>query len=121
MNREWFSAKELTSFTGLPSSPQGIHSMARRQGWVRRRRLGVQGRGVEYHRDSLPVNTGSTLKLQEQSAEYLFSHLQDPLVIWIESYKQLHEEERNRMVTFIMREGILEIINRLNKMDNNIC
>ncbi len=114
MDPEWLSAKELIGFTGLPSSPQGIHSMARRQKWVRRRRFGVQGRGVEYHIDSLPIKIDSKLMLNEQSAEYLYSSYQDPLVIWIESYKQLHEEERKKMITFIVREGMTEMINRLN-------
>ncbi|EIC84649.1 DNA-binding protein [Serratia sp. M24T3] len=113
MNPEWFSAKELIGFTGLPSSPQGIHSMARRQKWVRRRRFGVQGRGVEYHIDSLPIKTNSNLVLNEPSAEYFYSNNQDPLLIWIESYKQLDERERQKMITFIVRNGMIEVINRL--------
>lgn len=117
MNPEWFSAKELIGFTGLPSSPQGIHSMARRQKWIRRRRFGVQGRGVEYHVDSLPIKAVSNLVLNEQSAEYLFSNHQDPLVIWIESYKQLHEEEKQMMISFIIREGMAKMIQRLNSIE----
>lgn len=120
MNQEWFSAKELIGFTGLPSSTQGVHSMARRQSWVRRRRFGVQGRSVEYHVDSLPVKTISNLVLKEQSAQYLYSHYQDPLVIWIESYKQLDEIERRQVITFIVREGLTEMINRLNVLDETI-
>jgi hypothetical protein len=113
MNQEWFSAKELIGFTGLPSSTQGVHSMARRQSWVRRRRFGVQGRGVEYHVDSLPVKTISNLVLKEQSAQYLYSHYQ-------ESYKQLDEIERRQVITFIVREGLTEMINRLNVLDETI-
>lgn len=44
MNKEWFAAKELTGVAGLPSSPQGINLMARREGWISRRRKGVQGK-----------------------------------------------------------------------------
>ncbi|CAM3601448.1 DNA-binding protein [Rouxiella silvae] len=117
MNQEWFSAKELINFTGLPSTTQGVHNMARRQNWLRRRRFGVQGRGVEYHVESLPVKAASKLALNEQSAEYLYSTFQDPLAIWIESYKQLREEERNMIISFIVREGMTEMINRLNVSD----
>ena len=42
MKNEWFAAKELTGIAGLPSSPQGINLMARREGWISRRRKGVQ-------------------------------------------------------------------------------
>lgn len=121
MNREWFSAKELIGFPGLPTSTQGIHSMARRQNWVKRRRLGVQGRGVEYHVDSLPIKTVSNLMMHEQSAEYLYSSYQDPLAIWIESYKQLHEDERKKIITFIVRDGLTQMIKRLNLLDEPIC
>lgn len=44
MKKEWFAAKELTGVAGLPSSPQGINLMARREGWISRRRKGVQGK-----------------------------------------------------------------------------
>ena len=114
MNREWFSAKELIAFSGLPSSTQGIHSMARRQNWKRRRRYGTQGRGVEYHKDSIPIATTQKIVLHEPSVDYLYPRHQDPLSIWVESYNQLNEKERKKLITFIVREGMLEVINRIN-------
>lgn len=80
----------------------------------------MQGRGVEYHKDSLPVASVANTVLHEPSADYLYSRQQDPFAIWIESYKQLNEKERNKLITFIVREGILEMITRLNVSDNFI-
>jgi hypothetical protein len=51
--------------------------------------------------------------MKEQSAEYVYSTHQDPLVIWIESYKQLKEQEREIIIKFIVREGLSEVLQRL--------
>lgn len=115
MKKEWFAAKELTGKEGLPTSTQGVHGMARRLGWVKRRRRGVQGRAVEYHIDSLPGSAVASLAMNEHSAEYVYTSHQDPLAIWIESYKQLREPERETMISFILREGVAEMLNRLRK------
>ncbi|PKE29158.1 DNA-binding protein [Rahnella sp. AA] len=117
MKKEWFAAKELTGKEGLPTSTQGVHGMARRLCWVKRRRRGVQGRAVEYHIDSLPGKVVAGLTMNEQSAEYVYASHQDPLAIWIESYKQMKEPERETMISFILREGVAELLNRLRKTD----
>jgi hypothetical protein len=113
MKQEWFSAKELIGLKGLPTSTQGIHGMARRQSWVRRRRRGVQGRAVEYHIDSLPSKEHAMRQLQEPTTSYTYQPAHDPLAVWIESYKQLHEHERQLIISFIVREGLTEMIKRL--------
>jgi len=113
MKKEWFAAKELAGVNGLPKTTQGIHGMARRQKWETRRRRGVQGKAVEYHIGSLPKPMKPALIIQEKSAEYLSSSCHDPLLIWIESYKQLNERERGQIVSFIVREGMLAVIKRL--------
>lgn len=118
MKQEWFAAKELIGIPGLPTSTQGIHGMARRQVWEKRRRMGVQGRAVEYHVNSLPVKIYPNLMMNEQSAEYLYASHKDPLAIWIESYKQLREDERNTVIAFIVRKGMAELVNRL-KLDKD--
>lgn len=119
MKKEWFAAKELTGKEGLPTSTQGVHGMARRLCWTKRRRLGVQGRAVEYHIDSLPDNAAASLSMNERAAEYVYTSHQDPLAIWIESYKQLREPERETMISFIVREGVSELINRLREPEKN--
>jgi hypothetical protein len=113
MKKEWFAAKDLLGINGLPNTPQGIHGMARRQGWQTRRRLGVQGKAVEYHVDSLPKITKPALIIQEKSAEYLCTSYHDPLLIWIESYKQLNSAEREIVASFIVREGMMSLIKLL--------
>jgi len=113
MKKEWFAAKELIGFDGLPSSTQGIHGMARRDSWIKRRRRGVQGRAVEYHIDSIPIKALDCLEMKEESAEYVYSAHQDPLAIWVESYKQLKEKEREMIIKFIVREGLSEVLQRL--------
>ncbi len=113
MKKEWFAAKDLVGINGLPKTPQGLHGRARRQGWETRRRVGVQGRAVEYHIDSLPKLMKPALIIQEKSAEYLCPSYYDPLLIWIESYKQLNDIERETIVAFIVREGMMAMIKRL--------
>ncbi|WP_431224041.1 DNA-binding protein [Serratia sp. L9] len=105
MKNEWFAAKELTGIAGLPSSTQGINLMARREGWISRRRKGVQGKALEYHLDSLPSNVKNLLILREEPASYE-AERQDPLLAWIEYYYHLSESERVKVMEFLMREGV---------------
>lgn len=63
MKNEWFTAKDLTNIVGLPSPTQGINLMARHEGWINRRRKGVQGKDLEYHINSLPHNVRNLLLL----------------------------------------------------------
>ncbi|OMQ21401.1 DNA-binding protein [Serratia oryzae] len=105
MKNEWFAAKELTGIAGLPSSTQGINLMARREGWVSRRRKGVQGKALEYHVDSLPTSVKKLLILREEPAVYEVER-QDPLAVWIEYYYHLSDSERAQVMAFLMREGV---------------
>ena len=105
MKSEWFSAKELTGIAGLPSSPQGINQMARREKWVSQRRKGVQGKAVEYHIDSLPPGVRNALMLKEDSADYT-AERQDPLTVWIAYFHHMSDDERERIQAFLLREGI---------------
>ncbi len=112
MKKEWFAAKELTGVAGLPSSPQGINLMARREGWNSRRRKGVQGKALEYHIDSLPAGTRNLLVLKEEPASYQVER-KDPLVVWIEYYYHLTECEREKVLAFLIREGIGSLLARI--------
>ncbi len=107
--KEWYAAKDLVGIAGLPSSTQGINLMARRDGWEQRRRQGVQGKALEYHIRSLPDFVHDILLLKEDSAEYVVRR-QDPLAVWIETYYHLTEEERNRAINFILREGVVNLL-----------
>lgn len=112
MKNEWFAARELTGIAGLPSSPQGINLMARREGWISRRRKGIQGKAVEYHINSLPIGPRKLLMLQEEPAEYQVER-QEPLAVWVQYYYHLSETEREKVVAFLMREGIESLLARI--------
>ncbi|PHM29636.1 DNA-binding protein [Xenorhabdus budapestensis] len=110
MKKEWYSAKELIGLAGLPSSPQGVNLMARREGWEQRRKRGVQGKALEYHINSLPEDVLSVLTVSENSVEHYRNKRQDPFMIWVEAYYQLTKPERERMVKFILRKGLTSIV-----------
>ncbi|AWK44071.1 putative DNA-binding transcriptional regulator [Photorhabdus laumondii subsp. laumondii] len=109
MKKEWYSAKELVGIAGLPSSPQGINLMARREGWEYRRKRGVQGKALEYHINSLPEDVLNVLSVGESTIDYT-NKRQDPFLIWIEAYYQLTKVEREKIVKFILREGLAKLI-----------
>ncbi|AWK14667.1 DNA-binding protein [Candidatus Fukatsuia symbiotica] len=113
MKKEWFAAKELTGIAGLPSSPQGVNLMAKRQGWEQRRRLGVQGKALEYHVDSLPDTVFNLLQLNENTACYSVNG-EDPLAIWVGAFNQLTESKRKRMTSFILSAGIEKLVELVN-------
>lgn len=48
MINQWMSAKEIAALPGMPSTIQGVHKKARRDGWQLRKQTGVKGPGVEY-------------------------------------------------------------------------
>mgnify|MGYP002224305136 FL=1 len=110
MKNEWFAAKELTGIAGLPSSPQGINLMARREGWVSRRRSGVQGKALEYHIDSLPFGARSLSALRETDHPDYDVKRQDPVRVWIEYYYHLTPAEREKLLAFMMREGMSRLL-----------
>lgn len=119
MKKEWFAAKELIGIAGLPSSTQGINFMARSDGWEQRRRRGVQGKALEYHINSLPDDVLNVLSLKENVAEYVVKR-QDPLAVWIEAYYQLTDSERSKAITFILREGITNMMIRLDAIESSV-
>ncbi|BBO64270.1 DNA-binding protein [Serratia marcescens] len=103
MEKKWFSARELMGKAGLPSTPQGVNLMARREGWVSRRRSGVQGKALEYHIDSLSA-------LREADHPDYDVKRQDPIRVWIEYYYHLTPAEREKLLAFLMREGMSRLL-----------
>lgn len=115
MKKEWYTAKELAGLVGLPSSPQGINLMARREGWGQRRKRGVQDKAVEYHVSSLPEDVFNVLSLNDNSIDYRGKgKRQDAFLIWVEAYKQLTKKEREKIIKFILREGLEKLIGYIN-------
>lgn len=111
MKKEWFAAKELAGLEGLPSSPQGINLMAKREGWEQRRRRGVQGKAVEYHIGSLPITILNSLQLREEPAQYATTR-QDPLTLWVEAYYRfLQRLNGNRLSALFSVKGLKALSN----------
>ena len=53
-NKEWFQTKEILGLGGLPSTTQGVVGRANKEGWKKRKAVGVKGRAFEYHISSFP-------------------------------------------------------------------
>ncbi len=118
MKKMWFTAKELAGLEGLPTSPQGVNLMARREGWKNRRKRGIQGKAVEYCLESLPDEIQSQLNLFEPTVTYQNQNKSqnqkaDALQVWIEAYYQLTENERSKIVKYILRHGLSSLLERI--------
>jgi len=122
MKKGWFSTKELLGVGGLPTSRQGVTGRARRENWDRRPRTGVQGRGLEFALESLPLEVQRALmqrEMQEQDAPAYraiaapLAPLADPLAAWMAIYQQFLPEERDNVISLVMREGIEKFMARL--------
>ncbi|AYA41318.1 putative DNA-binding transcriptional regulator [Xenorhabdus nematophila] len=120
MKKEWYSAKELIGLAGLPSSPQGVNLMARREGWEQRRKRGVQGKALEYNVNSFPEDVFNVLTVSENTVEYYRNKRQDPFMIWVEAYYQLTKPEREQMVKFILRKGLASLVQYLGIQETGI-
>ncbi|WP_038903297.1 DNA-binding protein [Dickeya zeae] len=123
MEKTWFTTNELLGVAGLPKSRQGLNKKAKDHGWERRRRKGVQGKGVEYAIWSLPEEVKATLMsatlmgttlMRETSPDYVSAALDGAQeYTWIQIYHQLSAEERTRLIGHILREGAMSVLARL--------
>jgi transposase InsO family protein len=66
MNKEWFTAQELIDLPGLPTTPYGVRKKADNEGWKSQKR--AQGKGLEYHLSSLPLEAKQALAKLEVAA-----------------------------------------------------
>ncbi len=114
--KEWVATHELIGVGGLPKTRQGLNRRAREEGWQKRRREGARGKAVEYSWYSLPETVKKTLTLRASSFEYTLS-TQEPSPTWIEIHRQLSDAERDFVVAFILREGVLNLLKRLDYPD----
>lgn len=110
MKKEWYTAMELTGIGGLPKSPQGVNSKARRETWKKQK----QGKGVEYHCSCFPKETLIALELYEPLAHYK-TEQEEPLVIWVKAFEQLNDDEQKALTELILREGIRSFLEKVIK------
>lgn len=113
MKKEWFATNELVGVGGLPKSRQGLNKRAREDGWEKRRRRGVQGRGVEYSIHSLPETVKKSLLLESDSPSYSEKTRPATLAVWMQIYEQLSEVERDKLISHILRVGVSTALNQL--------
>ncbi|ATG15902.1 TPA: DNA-binding protein [Providencia alcalifaciens] len=114
MIKEWLTAKELVGRQGLPSSTQGINAMARRENWLSRKRRGIQGKALEYHISSIPIDLEEPTVMYEAPRIYHVKR-DEHAHIWQEAYNQLSHDERVAVLSFIMRKGALALIDLINQ------
>lgn len=120
MAKIWYSSKELVSIEGLPSTIQGVNRKARMECWKSRKRTGVQGKAIEYHIDSLPdVVKLNLTHAREYPAPYNMS-LAEPIQLWISAFSLLNHDEKELVTTWLMRNGIKELIKFVQQQDNII-
>ncbi|QQG27911.1 putative DNA-binding transcriptional regulator [Pectobacterium carotovorum] len=112
MKKEWFATSELVGVGGLPKSRQGLNKRAREDGWEKRRRKGVQGRGVEYSIHSLPDTVKKSLLLEIEPSAYAAKQ-PAALAVWMKIYQQLSEKERDELITYILRVGVSTTLSQL--------
>ncbi|AXW88785.1 Cro/Cl family transcriptional regulator [Lonsdalea britannica] len=113
MKKEWFATSELVGIGGLPKSRQGLNKRAREDGWEKRRRKGVQGRGVEYSIHSLPESVQQSLLLMQETPGEYSAKPSDMLPVWMQIYQQLSVSEREKLISYIMREGVYATLKQL--------
>ncbi len=116
IKKEWIATHELIGIGGLPKTRQGLNRRAREEGWHKRRREGARGKAVEYAWQSLPDSVKKTLSLRSSNADYSLS-AQEPSTTWIEIHRQLSSAERDFVVAFVLREGVLKLLKRLDYPD----
>ncbi|RJL47221.1 DNA-binding protein [Pectobacterium carotovorum] len=112
MKKEWFATSELVGVGGLPKSRQGLNKRAREDGWEKRRRKGVQGRGVEYSIHSLPDTVKKSLLLEIEPSAYSAKQ-PAALAVWMQIYQQLSEKERDVLIAYILRVGVSSTLSQL--------
>ncbi|WP_410016526.1 DNA-binding protein [Sodalis sp. C49] len=120
LKKEWIATHELIGVGGLPKTRQGLNRRAREEGWHKRRREGARGKAVEYAWQSLPDTVKKTLSLRSGTAEYKVSQ-QEPSSTWLEIHRQLSCAERDFVVSFILREGVLNLLKRLDYPDESLA
>lgn len=113
MKKEWFATKELVGVAGLPTTIQGISQRAKRESWKSRKRIGVQGKAVEYHIGSIPENVQQAIKVREENIQY-DAQANEPLTIWVSAYHQLTQKERDQLISLLLRYGVAGLMEKVN-------
>lgn len=112
VNKEWMTPEELAQQTGY--SRQTINKWIKREGWTTVAKPGVQGGKARLIHIDYQVNEflKSVRHAAEPSVHYQASV--DPLnQILFSSTQQMSEEEKEKLIALLLREGISGILSRL--------
>lgn len=118
MDKEWFTARELTNIGELRKSEQGINKRARKENWRRRNRLGKQGTAYEYHISSLPPQARRQLQPAAEEPAVYVAKCVNPTTSLQAYLKSMTPGECESVLHFLTQHGVvglLEIINKNNK------
>lgn len=114
MDKEWFTARELTNIGELRKSEQGINKRARREAWLRRNRLGKQGTAYEYHISSLPPLTRSLLQPTAAEEPAVYTAQAADLTTSLQGYFEgMTLSERKTLLHFLAENGIAGLLERI--------
>ncbi|MGT4672500.1 helix-turn-helix domain-containing protein [Aeromonas caviae] len=87
MINQWMSAKEIAALPGMPSTIQGVHKKAKRDGWQFRKQEGVKGPGIEYLIEIERAPEEVHPSVRELPAVYLNQFMEE--FVLLSSYKGL--------------------------------
>ncbi|WP_265556612.1 DNA-binding protein [Serratia grimesii] len=122
MRKRWLTPHELTQVIGLPSTPQGINSRAKAEGWTKRKKEGVKGgKAVEFDVDSLPESVRklvmvtipeSRLEQNELEEGVTEHHLnaKHPLILWEGLLGSLTSDDRKILLNYALTNGITSLL-----------
>ncbi|EOV5090748.1 DNA-binding protein [Serratia marcescens] len=122
MRKRWLTPHELTQVTGLPSTPQGINSRAKAEGWTKRKKEGVKGgKAVEFDVDSLPESVRKLVMVtipesrleQNELEEGVTEHLlnaKHPLILWEGLLGSLTSDDRKFLLNYALTNGITSLL-----------
>lgn len=114
MDKEWFTARELSNIGELRKSEQGINKRARRENWQRRNRLGKQGTTFEYHYSSFPPLARSLLQpaAAEEPAVYT-AQATDLTASLLGYFDGMTQRECKILLDFLTENGTLGLLERI--------
>ncbi|AUM42538.1 DNA-binding protein [Salmonella enterica] len=115
MKQEWIAAKDLIGIGGLPSTIQGIHQKAKRDGWRKEKRVvpGVKGHQVYFYLHDLP-NTIQLLFAGKTEKSPMKHGLNFGLISMLE---MTSPEDQLNLFQAICEIGIKGILSKLQQPD----
>lgn len=106
---QWLSPKEISQLDGMPSSIQGVHKKAKREGWAKRPQVGKQGAGVEYQ---LPNHASDGCNSPSRSISLDSQLMKDDLLSTFSLLiSKLSNDERERIARNLAIHGIGNLLN----------